>query len=46
MWYNNEDTNFTKCRTSEHTQYKPNTGRGKTLIVYKKLRYFSITSWL
>jgi len=26
-----------------HSRYKPKTGRGKTLVVYKKLRYFPIT---
>ena len=29
--------------TCGHSHYKPRIGRGKTLVVYKKLRYFPIT---
>jgi len=29
--------------TCGHSRYKPRTGRGKTLVAYKKLRYFPIT---
>jgi len=29
--------------TCGHSRFKPRTGRGKTLVAYKKLRYFPIT---
>jgi len=29
--------------TCGHSRYKPRTGKGKTLVAYKKLRYFLIT---
>jgi len=29
--------------TCDHSRYKPRTGRGKTLVAYKNLRYFPIT---
>ena len=38
-----EDVNITECKTYRHAQYKPNTGRGRTLVTYKKIKYFSIT---
>ena len=28
------------CMTCGHSRYKPRTGMGKTLVAYKKLRYF------
>jgi len=28
------------CMTCGHSRYKPKTGMGKTLVTYKKLRYF------
>jgi len=34
---------MTECMTCGHSRYKPRTGRGKTLVAYKKLRYFPIT---
>jgi hypothetical protein len=37
-----EYANFSKCKTC----YKPNIGREKKFVAYKKLRYFSITSKL
>jgi hypothetical protein len=43
MLYYLENTKLTKCMTCGHSRYKPRTGRGKTLVTYKKLRYFSIT---
>jgi hypothetical protein len=36
-------TELTKCRTCEHSRYKPMTDRGKSLVAYEKFRYFSIT---
>jgi len=38
-----ENIELTESRTCGHSCYKPRTGRGKTLIAHKKLRYFSIT---
>jgi hypothetical protein len=38
-----ENVKLTECRTCEHSRYKPITGRGKTLVAHKKLRYFPIT---
>ena len=43
MLYYLENFALTKCRTYEHSRYKPRTGRGRTLVAHKKLRYFSIT---
>jgi hypothetical protein len=37
---------MSECMTCGHSRYKPRTGRGKTLVAYKKLRYFLITSRL
>jgi hypothetical protein len=38
-----ENAEMTKCTTCGHSRYKPRTGMGKTLVAYKKLRYFPIT---
>jgi len=38
-----ENAKLTECMTCGHSRYKPRTSRRKTLVVYKKLRYFSIT---
>jgi hypothetical protein len=38
-----ENAKMTECMTCRHSRYKPRTGRGKTLVAYKKLRYFPIT---
>jgi hypothetical protein len=43
MLYYLENDVLTKCMTCGHSRYKPRTGRGKTLVAYKKLKYFSIT---
>jgi len=43
MLYYLENAELTECMTCGHSRYKPRTGRGKTLVVYKKLRYFPIT---
>jgi hypothetical protein len=43
MLYYLENVELTECITCGHSHYKPITGRGKTLVAYKKLRYFSIT---
>jgi hypothetical protein len=43
MLYYLENTEMTECMTCEHSRYKPRTSRGKTLVAYKKLRYFPIT---
>jgi hypothetical protein len=46
MLYSLENAEMTECMTYVHSRYKPRTGREKTLVAYKKLRYFSITSRL
>jgi len=46
MLYSLENAEMTECVTCVHSRYKPRTGRGKTLVAYKKLRYFPITSRL
>jgi len=46
MLYYLENAKMTECMTCRHSHYKPRTGRGKTLVAYKKLRYFTITSRL
>ena len=46
MLYYLENAKMTECMTCGHSRYKPRTGRGKTLVTYKKLRYFPITSRL
>jgi hypothetical protein len=38
-----ENAELTECRTCRYSRYKLKTGRGKTLIAHKKLRYFPIT---
>ena len=43
MLYYLENAKLAKCMTCGHSRYKPRTGRGKTLVAYKKLRYFPIT---
>jgi len=43
MLYYLENDELTKYRTCGHSNYKPRTGREKTLVAHKKLRYFSIT---
>ena len=46
MLYNLENPELTEYKTCGHAHYKPKTGRGKTLIVYRKYKYFPITSSL
>jgi hypothetical protein len=46
MLYYLENVEMTECMTCGHSCYKPRTGRGNTLVAYKKLRYFPITSRL
>ena len=36
MLYYREYVNITECKTYRHIWYKPNTGRGRTLVTYKK----------
>jgi len=43
MLYYLENTDLTKYRTYRHAHYKPRTSKGRTLVIYKKLRYFPIT---
>jgi hypothetical protein len=43
MLYNLENAELTECRTCGYSHYKPRTSRGRTLVAYKKLRYFLIT---
>jgi hypothetical protein len=43
MLYYLENAELIECMTCRHSRYKPRTGRGKTLVAYKKLRYFPIT---
>jgi hypothetical protein len=43
MLYYLENVELTKCMTCRHSRYKPKTSRGKTLVAYKKLRYFPLT---
>jgi hypothetical protein len=43
MLYYLENAELTECMTCGHSCYKPRTGRVKTLVAYKKLRYFPIT---
>jgi len=42
MLYYLENAELTECMTCGHSYYKPKTSRGKTLVAYKKLRYFPI----
>jgi len=49
MLYYLENAKMTECMTCGHSRYKPRISGGKTLVAYKKLRYFSITprlQWL
>jgi len=43
MLYYLENAEMTECMTCGHSRYKPRTGGGKSLVAYKKLRYFPIT---
>jgi hypothetical protein len=43
MLYYLENAEMTECMTCRYSRYKPRTGRGKTFVAYKKLRYFPIT---
>jgi hypothetical protein len=42
MLYYLENAKLTECMTCGHSRYKLRTCRGKTLVTYKKLRYFPI----
>jgi hypothetical protein len=46
MLYYLKNAEMTECMTCGHSPYKPRTGRGKTLVAYKKLRYFPMTTKL
>jgi hypothetical protein len=46
MLYYIENAEMTECMICGYSRYKPRTGRGKTLVAYKKLRYVPITSRL
>ena len=43
LLYHNEYENFIGCKTCQHAWYKPDRGRERILIAYKKLRNFPIT---
>jgi len=43
MLYYFKNEKSTECKTCGHSGYEPRTGRGRTLVTHKKLRYFSIT---
>jgi len=43
MLYYLENAELTECMTCRHSRYKPRTDMEKTLVAYKKLRYFIIT---
>jgi hypothetical protein len=43
MLYYLENAEMTECMTCWHSRYKLRTGRERTLVAYKKLRYFPIT---
>ena len=43
MLYYLKNAELIECMTCGHSRYKPRTGMGKTLMAYKKLRYFPIT---
>ena len=43
MLYYLKNAEMTECMTCRHSHYKPRTGRGKTLVAYKKFGYFPIT---
>jgi hypothetical protein len=38
-----ENADLTMSRTCEHAWYNPITGKGRTYVAHRKLRYFSIT---
>jgi hypothetical protein len=46
MLYYLENAEMTEYMTCGHSRYKPRTDREKTLLAYKKLRYFPIISRL
>jgi hypothetical protein len=46
LLYYLENAELIECTICGHSRYKPRTGRGKTLVAYKKLRYFPITPTL
>jgi hypothetical protein len=58
LWYKNidmcpnfcilylENTELTECRICEHARYISRIGKGRTLVAYRKFRYFSITPTL
>jgi len=43
MLYYLENAELTECMTCGHSRYKPRISMRKTLVAYKKLRYFPIT---
>jgi len=43
MLHYNEYKIFPKCKTCQHAWYKPNSGRERTFVIYKKIRHFSIS---
>jgi len=43
MLYYFENVELIECMTCGYSPNKPRTGRGKTLVAYKKLRYYPIT---
>jgi hypothetical protein len=43
MFYFLENTELTECRTCKHSHYKPIIGKWRTIITFRKLRYFLIT---
>jgi hypothetical protein len=43
MLYYLENVELTECMTCGHYRYTSRTSRGKTLVAYKKLKYFPIT---
>jgi len=46
LLYYLENAELTEYMTCGHPRYKPRTSKGKTLMAYKKLRYFPITARL
>jgi len=38
-----ENVDFTKCKICRHARYKLRINRGRTLVAYRNLKYFSIT---
>jgi len=43
MLYYLENANLTEYRICVHSWYKPRTGRRRTFVTHRKLRYFPIT---